>query len=93
MNFVPYDDKIEVEPAQQTTVLSSEPALEEMGTVVAIGANVRFVKPGDTLFFVSHGCWKTPEVDGKRHYLVPETPEFILGKAEPEDIKITTYAP
>ncbi len=89
MKFIPYCDKIEVEPIKQDQViLSQEQSFEEMGIVVAIGDHVQGIFPelaiGDTLFFVSHGCWKTPEVEGKRHYLVSCDEEFILGYAKAE---------
>lgn len=85
--FIPFNDKIVVEPITQDSFLMGEmKPLEEMGKVIAVGSKVKFVKVGDTLFFSSWGCQKTPVVDGnpdgKRYYVVPEAGDFILGKYE-----------
>ncbi len=81
--FIPFHDKIEVRPfKQEGIILSQEESLIEAGEVIAIGETVTFVKPGDTLYFDAWGCSKTPEVDGVRHYVVPEKSELILGKNE-----------
>ena len=83
MKFIPYDNKIVIEPSTEKGFLVSEQQpLEEMGKVIAVGKKVKFVKVGDTLFFSSWGMFKTPEVDkkGTRYFVVPESSEFILGK-------------
>jgi len=85
MPFIPYKDKIEVDPFKATKIIKSEEvSLIEMGKVVAVGSDVTFVKVGDILYFDSWGCSKTPEVDGKRHYLVAELSSVILGKENAE---------
>lgn len=81
--FIPFGDKIVVEPmTKQGFLVQDQKPLEEMGKVIAIGKNVKFVKVGDILCFSSWGCTKTPEVDGVSHYVVPEMSEFIQGKYE-----------
>lgn len=81
--FVPFNDKIEVRPFKQDSIIASvDESLIEAGEVVAVGSDVTFVKPGDTLYFDAWGCSKTPEIDGERHYVVPEKSEIILGKNE-----------
>ncbi len=83
MKFIPYDDKIEIEPFSISKIIKSEEtSLIEAGKVVAVGSKVTFVKVGDTLYFDSWGCSKTPEREGKRHYLVAETSAVILGKED-----------
>lgn len=83
MKFIPYNNKIEVEPITKETVIDQgdEKNLQEMGKVVSIGATVTFVKVGDTIFFDSWGCIKT--ADGR--YVVPEDPNVIIGKYESEE--------
>ncbi len=78
--FECYPHKICVEPLKEKSFFESEGGLQEMGKVVSVGKGVTFVKKGDTLFFSSWGCDKTPEVDGKVYYIVSDTAEFILGK-------------
>lgn len=79
--FIPYGDKIVVEPTTVKPFLQSDQqTYEEVGIVKAIGNKVKFVKVGDTLFFASWGVLKTSEVDGDVYYVVPESSEFILGK-------------
>jgi len=81
--FIPYFDKIQVMPFKQDSIIMSQDEnLIEAGEVVAIGEQVTFVKVGDIVYFDSWGCSKTPEIDGVRHYVVPEKSELILGKNE-----------
>lgn len=81
--FIPYYDKIQVKPfTQDSIILSQEETLIEAGEVVAIGSQVGFVKVGDIIYFDAWGCSKTPEIDGERHYVVPEKSQLILGKSE-----------
>lgn len=85
MTFIPYNNKIQIEPIKEEMFMESEdPVLSEMGKVVAIGKDVKFCKVGDTLFFTSWGVDKTPVQDGKNFYVVEENSEFILGKIENE---------
>ncbi len=79
--FVPFGDKIVVEPIVQDTFLVSDTKQKrEMGKVIAVGSKVKFVKVGDTLFFNPWGYFETPEIDGVKHCVIPENSEFILGK-------------
>lgn len=81
--FIPFRDKIEVRPfKQESIILNQEESLIEAGEVIAVGEDVTFVKPGDTLYFDSWGCSKTPAENGEHHYVVPEKSEIILGKRE-----------
>lgn len=83
MTFIPYADKVVIKPIKREEVIPTADAkFEEMGEVLAVGADVTFVKVGDTVFFRPFGYTKTPEVDGERHYVVTIAPEFILGKIE-----------
>lgn len=81
MKFIPFRDKIEIEPFKvQGIIHTEETSLIERGRVVAVGSDVTFVKEGDVIYFDSWGCSKTPEVDGKRHYIITEKTDVILGK-------------
>lgn len=84
--FIPYFDKIHVKPfkADKPIILSDQESVIEAGVVVAIGRDVTFVKVGDTIYFDAWGCSKTPEIDGERHYVVPEKSEVILGMSHEE---------
>ena len=79
--FIPYSDKIQIEPIKQDAILVSDGnQFQEMGKVIAIGSKVKFVKRGDIVYFSSWGVSKTPEIDGVVYYVVPESSDFILGK-------------
>lgn len=84
MKFIPYYNKIVIEPIKQKTVILSDTGnLQERGIVVAIGSAVEFVKIGDHLFFDAWGCGKTsPDEDGKEYYVVSDDPDVILGKED-----------
>lgn len=83
MTFIPFADKIEIEPIEKDSAfLSPDTTYEEMGKVISVGSAVTFVKPGDTVFFLRHAVWETPAVDGTKHFVVTESPEYILGKVE-----------
>lgn len=83
MTFVPYPGKFEIEPIkQESTFASMDKNFLEMGKVLQVGDGVAFVNVGDTVFFAAHGVWETPEVDGVIHYLVADSPEYVLGKIE-----------
>lgn len=83
MTFIPYPGKIEIQPLKQEGVFdTSDNNFEEAGTVLQVGTGVTFVQEGDTLYFMAHGLWKTPEVDGVHHYIIEESSEYILGKIE-----------
>jgi co-chaperonin GroES (HSP10) len=80
MSFQPYDTKIQIELLRDDALLSSETQFQEAGKVIAVGDKVKFVKPGDILYFASWGLSKTPEIDGKVYRVVEECSDFILGK-------------
>jgi co-chaperonin GroES (HSP10) len=79
--FVPYYDKIHVKLFEEDSLLKSEQSqFEQMGTVIAVGTKVKFCKPGDFIYFLKHGCEKTPEHNGESYYVVTDNPNIILGK-------------
>lgn len=82
MNFTPYYNNIEIKPLKKEGPFAEENQFHEMGEVIAIGKNVDFVKVGDTVFFNAHGVFETPEIEGVKHYVVPQDSEYILGKIE-----------
>lgn len=85
MNFVPYKDKIEIQPIKEEGILERMSSnYQEAGTVLAVGSEVTDIAVGDTLYFLSHGCWETAKVDGISHYVVPATSEYILGITKPD---------
>lgn len=78
--MTPYYDKIVIEPIKRESFIESvDLPLQEVGTVISVGEQVDFCKPGDILLFSSWGCLKT-EYDGSTYYIVTEQSEFILGK-------------
>lgn len=89
MTFIPFHDKIEVIPIKEEGIIEKfGNNFQEAGTVVALGKWIQAhqevggdedVAVGDTVFFLSHGCWETAEIEGVKHWVVPFTDEFILG--------------
>lgn len=80
MKFVPFPTKILITPSEQLDAFGNSTGLIEKGIVEEIGKEVKFLKKGDTVYFNSFGCDKTPEEDGKSFYVVEESSPFILGK-------------
>lgn len=84
--FIPGRHRVLIEPINtQGVIQTNEKYLEEAGIVKKVGDEVSFVKEGDTLFFLAHGCDKTANIDGKEYYVVDMAPEFILGKYEKKE--------
>lgn len=77
MIFTPYDDKIVIKPDPKNPYITDE--YKESGTVIRVGADVTFVKEGDTVYFDSWGCSKI-DVDGETFFVISDLPEVIQGK-------------
>lgn len=77
--FIPFYDKVQIRPFKRDNWVPDESLLEK-GEVLAVGDACKFLKKGDTVFFVSWGLDKTPDENGESYYVVPEKSEFILGK-------------
>lgn len=91
MTFTPFYDKILIEPLPEDGVLErSDNNFQEAGLVIEVGAGVRNIAPGDTVFFHSYGAAKTAKIDGNEYWVVTATSEFILGvikkDAPPSDV-------
>lgn len=83
MNFIPYQNKIEFSPIKKDSIIQNDKdSIVEVGLVLSVGTDVTFVKPGDTVFFLSYGAEQTPEIEGESHWTVACVPEFIMGKSE-----------
>lgn len=86
MSFKPHRDKIQFIPLEKDTPFAmDEQQLAEAGTVVAVGEDVVGVQPGDVIFFLGYGAWKTSEHEGASYWVVPNRDEFILGKYVAEE--------
>lgn len=89
MTFIPFFDKIQVRPLPadaDSPIYREEDNFQEAGIVVATGESISmrdnpWVKPGDTVYFLSHGCWKT-KVGEEEVWIVPFNADYILGKVE-----------
>jgi co-chaperonin GroES (HSP10) len=82
MKFIPFADKIVVEPLEKKGVIvtGQEDFLED-GKVVDFGKDVDFVKKGDIIHFLSYGC-SNFKFENKTYYIVSANNGVILGKHE-----------
>lgn len=76
MKITPFGNQILVEPVENKQLLGS--SLCEYGKVIAIGQDVERVKVGDTIGYLVWGI-NHLEIDGKKHYFVLESSNFVLG--------------
>lgn len=74
----PFGDRILVKPEERKQVLiSDDGTLNEYGTVLAVGPDVKVIKEGDKIAFSVFGIEKVVIGDDK-HYFIQENPEFLL---------------
>ena len=99
--FFPGEGYVSVEPIESGGVLvSDEKKFVEKAKVIGIGKGINWVNDdisevpenisiGDIIFFRHHGFFDLAEHEGKKHYVVRVSPEFILGiiKHEPSVAK------
>lgn len=79
--FIPYPDKILIEPIKEESLLVADSqSLQEKGVVIEVGSAVKFVKKGDIVYFDSWGCSKSKGEGDTIYYTVPCNEKFILGK-------------
>lgn len=80
MIIKPLFNQILVKPVEKNQVLVSDrKSLYEYGIVVDIGGDVKNVIVGDKIGYVVWGI-KDLEIDGEKHYFVPEDSRFLLCK-------------
>lgn len=71
-----------VKPVEKKQILISDSkSLCEYGEVIEVGSEVKEIKVGDTIGYLVWGI-NSLEIDDQKHYFVPETDEFVLGKIE-----------
>lgn len=79
--FIPYPGKVEIKPITDGSAVSDGNSFLEMGEVIALGADVVFLKVGDIVFFEEYGMGKTPlEEDGTQHFVIESNSKLIHGK-------------
>lgn len=91
MNIKPLFNQILVQPEEQKTILKAETSFLMYGTVLAIGDQCTQVKVGDTVCYTLWGL-NHIEIDGTKHYFVPELPEFLLAILEKESVSGSVVA-
>lgn len=86
MKINPFGFNILIKPIEKKQILvSDQPSLCEYGEVIAVGNKVTEIKVGDTIGYTVFGI-NSLEIDGTKHYFVPETSEFILGTIELDQV-------
>ena len=83
--IIPFGKNILVKPIQKKQVLISDVGtLCEYGEVIAVGDEVSKIKEGDiigyTVWGINSFVIDDGTANGSKHYFVPESSEFILGK-------------
>lgn len=82
MKITPFGDQILIKPTEKKQILVSDTgSLCEYGEVIAVGDEVQKVKVGDTIGFLIWGL-NSLEIENEKHFFVPESGGFILGKIE-----------
>ncbi len=80
MEIEPFGIQILVRPIEKKQILVSDrKPLCEYGVVIAVGDEVQKIKVGDTIGYTVWGL-NHLEIDGTKHYFVPEDSRFILGR-------------
>jgi co-chaperonin GroES (HSP10) len=84
--FIPAHRHVEVEPFKADSIIIDPNAkYEEMGKIMALPYGLQeydcgtVLKVGDVIFFDSYACRATPEIDGKKHYVVNVFDGGLLG--------------
>lgn len=76
----PFGNQILVKPVEKKQILVSDrKTLCEHGEVIAVGDEVKKIKVGDLIGYTVWGL-NHLEIDGQKHYFVPEDARFILGR-------------
>lgn len=82
MKIIPFGHNILVRPTVKKQILVSDsPSLCEYGEVIAVGDKVESIKVGQNIGYTVFGI-NSLEIDGEKHYFVPEVSEFVLGVIE-----------
>lgn len=75
----PFGNQILIQPMQKKSVIVSQSKnFCDYGTVIAVGDDVKVIKVDDIIGYTVWGL-NHLEIDGIKHYFVPEDPRFILG--------------
>ena len=73
--FRPTEDKLEIEPIEIIRVIEGDKSFVRAGKIIRDG-----VVTNDIVFFEDFGCVETaPDSQGKKHWVVHNTKEVILG--------------
>jgi len=79
MKITPFGNNILVVPTKKKQVLVSDAnAITAYGEVIDVGKEVLSIKIGDVIGFTKWGI-RELDIDGEKHYFVPESCDFILG--------------
>lgn len=79
MEIKPFGNQILIKPVEKKQIiLSQSKNFCDYGVVTAIGDKVEKIKVGDTIGYTVWGL-NHLEIDGIKHYFVPEDERFILG--------------
>lgn len=73
----PFGRNILVEPEKNKAIIGE--SLCQYGKVLAVGEEVKYIKVGDTIGYLTWGL-NDITIDDTKYYIVPETDEFILGR-------------
>lgn len=84
MTIKPFGRRVHYKPIEQTSFIeTTDRRLTEVGTVVAVGPDVKHLKVGDNVIFNVYGT-NTPTIDGEMVFFALEDDEVILGTYERE---------
>ncbi len=84
MIITPFGRRVHYTPIEDVSILqTTDRRLTEVGTVIAIGPDVKHIKVGDNIILNVYGT-NTPTIDGEQVFFALEDDEVILGTYERE---------
>lgn len=78
-NIKPYGNNIIVKPIEKEQIIVGDSkSLQQYGTVIAVGSDVKDIEVGQTAFYTVWGL-KDVEYEGEKVYFMPCDSRFFLG--------------
>lgn len=77
-SWQPYGDNIKFQPSSKNKVIGDSSKYYLYGTVLAVGEDVKKIRPGDQIGYTLWGLKDIEMADGTKTFYIKDTPQFIL---------------